>query len=138
VVSGRYDEVIISTEPSNVGIYDEGGTLLARSPAKLTFARKDQPIFNLRKEGFQDTTITLKRGINLLVVPLSILPAFAFAAITYPGDGENFGGWLRFGKWVLKNSSRELIRSHLPDYVLGGAWDHKERVDVLMKKKESE
>jgi len=32
-VSGRYDEVIISTEPSNVQIYDKGGNLLARSPA---------------------------------------------------------------------------------------------------------
>ena len=58
VVSGRYDEVIVSTTPSNVSIYDEGGTRLALSPAKLTIARKDQPVLHLRKDGFQDTTTT--------------------------------------------------------------------------------
>ena len=138
-VSGRYDEVIISTEPSNVGIYDERGTLLARSPAKLTFERKEQPILNLYKEGFHDTTITLKRGINPLV-PISILPALTLGALSFPGapDGESFGRWSLFWKWFLIASSMNLIWFHLPDHVLGGAWDHKERVDVLMKEEESE
>ena len=59
VVSGRYDEVIVSTNPSNVSIYDEDGTRLALSPAKLTIARKDQPTLYLRKNGFQDTAIVI-------------------------------------------------------------------------------
>ena len=132
-VSGRYDEVTISTEPYNVGIYDEGGNLLARSPAKLTFARKEQPILNLHKEGFQDTTITLKRGINGLVF-ISIMPALTVGALSLQGapDKKNFV------QQFLIASSMNLILFHLPDYVLGGAWDHRERVDVLMKKEESE
>ena len=73
-VSGRYDEVIISTEPSNVQIYDKGGNLLARSPAKLTLARMSQPTLYLSKAGFRDTTITLKGRFNRLI-PLSIVPA---------------------------------------------------------------
>lgn len=133
VVSGRYDEVIISTEPSNVQIYDKGGNLLARSPAKLTFARMSQPTLYMSKAGFRDTTITLKGRFNRLI-PLSIVPALAVGAASFQGspDGKNFG------KWFLIASSMNLLWSHLPDYFLGGAWDHKERVDVLMKKEESE
>ena len=66
VVSGRNDEVIVSTTPSNVSIYDGDGTPLAITPAKLTIARKDQPVLHLRKDGFQDTTILLKRRVNRL------------------------------------------------------------------------
>ena len=133
VVSGRYDEVIVSTTPSNVSIYDEGGTRLALSPAKLTIARKDQPTLHLRKDGFQDTTIVLKKRVNRLV-PLSIMPALATGFWSFQGspDGQNFLPWFLFA------SAMNLTWSHLPDYFLGGAWDHKKEIDVLMTKEEAE
>ena len=133
VVSGRYDEVIVSTTPSNVSIYDEGGTRLARSPAKLTIARKDQPTLHLRKDGFQDTTIVIKRRLNRLV-PLSIMPALVVGAGSFQGspDGQNFL------PWFLSASAINLTWSYLPDYFLGGAWDHKKEIDVRMKKETAE
>ena len=133
VVSGRYDEVIVSTTPSNVSIYDEGGTRLALSPAKLTIARKDQPTLHLRKNGFQDTTILLKRRVNRLV-PLSFMPAMVVGGLSFQGspDGKNFLPWFLFA------SAMNLTWSHTPDYILGGAWDHKKEIDVLMKKKEAD
>ena len=132
-VSGRYDEVIISTEPSNVQIYDKGGNLLARSPAKLTIARTSRPTLHLSKAGFRDTTITLKGRFNRLI-PLSIVPALTVGALSLQGapDKENLG------QWFLIASSMNLLWSHLPDYFLGGAWDHKERVDVQMTKEASD
>ena len=133
VVSGRYDEVIVSTTPSNASIYDESGTRLALSPAKLTIARKDQPTLHLRKDGFQDTTIVLKRRVNRLV-PLSIMPALATGFLSFQGspDGQNFVPWFLFA------SAMNLTWSHLPDYFLGGAWDHKKEIDVLMTKEDAE
>jgi len=133
VVSGRYDEVIVSTTPSNVSIYDEGGTRLTLSPAKLAIARKDQPTLYLRKDGFQDTTILLKRRVNRLV-PLSIMPALVTGGMSFQGspDGKHFLQWFLFA------SSINLIWFHLPDYFLGGAWDHKKEIDVLMTKEEAE
>ena len=132
VVSGRYDEVIVSTTPSNVSIYDEGGTRLALSPAKLTIARKDQPTLQLRKDGFQDTTIVLKRRVNRLV-PLSIIQALVIG-MSFQGspDGQNFLPWFLFA------SAINLTWSHLPDYCLGGAWDHKKEIDVRMTKETAE
>jgi len=133
VVSGRYDEVIVSTTPPNVNIYDDSGTRLARSPAKLTIARRDQPTLHLRKDGFQDTTIVIKRRLNRLV-PLSIMPALVVGAGSFQGspDGKHFFRWFFFA------SSVNLIWTHLPDYFLGGAWDHKNGIDVLMKKEEAD
>ena len=132
VVSGRYDEIIVSTTPSNVSIYDEGGTRLALSPAKLTIARKDQPTLHLRRDGFQDTTIVLKRRVNRLL-PLSIMPALA-TGMSFQGspDGQKFLPWFLFA------SAMDLTWSHLPDYFLGGAWDHEKQIDVLMKKEEAD
>ena len=133
VVSGSYDEVIVSTTPSNVSIYDEGGTRLALSPAKLTIARKDQPTLQLRKDGFQDTTIVLKRRVNRLV-PLSIIQALVIGGMSFQGspDGQNFLPWFLFA------SAINLTWSHLPDYFLGGAWDHKKEIDVRMTKETAE
>ncbi len=129
VVSGRYDEVIVSTTPFDVGIYDEGGMRLAVSPAKLTIARKDQPKLYLRKDGFQDTAIVVKRRVNRLV-PLSLMPALATGFFSLPPDGVN--SW----HWVLFASAMNLTFSHLPDYFLGGAWDHKQEIEVLMIQQE--
>jgi hypothetical protein len=130
VVSGRYDEVIVSTNPSNVSIYDEDGTRLALSPAKLTIARKDQPTLYLRKNGFQDTAIVIKRHINRLI-PISLANALVVGGLSFQGspDGKNFL------PWFLVASSINLIWAHLPDYFLGGAWDHQKEIEILMKKK---
>ena len=132
VVSGRYDEVIVSTTPSKVSIYDDRGKRLALSPAKLTIARKDQPTLYLRKDGFQDTTIILERRVNRLV-PLSIMPALVVGAGSFQGspDGENFL------QWFLIASAINLTWSHLPDYFLGGSWDHKKEIDVRMAEETS-
>ncbi len=118
VVSGRYDEVIGSTTPYNVGIYDESGMRLAVSPAKLTIAKKDQPKLYLRKDGFQDTVIVGKKRVNRLV-PLSILPALATGFFSLPPDV------VKFWPWVLFASAINLTFFYPPDYFLGGAWDHK-------------
>ena len=134
VVSGRYDEVIISTTPSNVSIYDEIGARLAVSPAKLTIARKNQPPLQLRKNGFQDTTIILKRRVNRLI-PLSfITPMVGGALISALKSSDGQLSWW----WFLGGSAIHLTWCHLPDYFLGGAWDHKREIDVLMKKKEAD
>ena len=31
-----------------------------------------------------------------------------------------------------------LVANHLPDYFLGGAWDHRKQIDVSMEKEEAE
>ena len=133
VLSGRYDEVIISTTPSNVTIYDGAGKPLAITPAKLTIARKDQPALHLRKDGYQDTTILLKRRLNRLV-PISFIPAMVIGGLSFQGspDGKYFLPWFVFA------SATNLIWSHLPDYFLGGAWDHKRQLDVSMEKEEAD
>jgi hypothetical protein len=128
-VAGRHDEVIVATTPSGVSIYDENGKQLALSPAKLTIARKQQPTFYLRKHGFQDTVIVVKRRINPKV-SLSIVPAVVIGGMSYQGapDGQNFLPWFLFATAV------NLVPLHLPDYFLGGAWDHDDMIAVSMKK----
>ncbi len=133
VFSGRYDEVIVSTTPSNVRIYDEDGTQLALSPAKLTIARKDQPTLYMRKDGFQDTAIVVKRRVNRLL-PLSIIPALVVGGMSFQGSPDGQG----FLPWFLFASAMNLTWSHLPDYFLGGAWDYKKEIDVRMTKETAE
>ena len=31
-----------------------------------------------------------------------------------------------------------LVANHLPDYFLGGAWDHRKQIDVSMEKEEAD
>ena len=31
-----------------------------------------------------------------------------------------------------------LVANHLPDYFLGGTWDHRKQIDVSMEKEEAE
>ena len=132
VVSGRYDEVIVSTTPSKVSIYDDRGKRLALSPAKLTIARKDQPTLYLRKDGFQDTTIILKPRLNRLLL-LPIMPAMYVGYMSFQiSDGMNSG------PWFLYASAMNLFFFTLPDFILGGALDHKKEIDVLMTKEEAE
>jgi hypothetical protein len=71
----------------------------------------------------------VKRRVNRLV-PLSLMPALATGFFSLPPDGVN--SW----HWVLFASAMNLTFFHLPDYFLGGAWDHKQEIEVLMIQQE--
>ena len=127
VLSGRKDEVIISTTPERVSVYDRTGKLLVITPAKVTISRKDNPLLHLRKNGFRDTTILLKHRLNRLL-PASIVPAVIVGGLSFQGspDGKNFLPWL------VVASTLNLIWFHLPDYFLVGAYDHKKEIAVII------
>ncbi len=131
ILSGRHDEVIISTTPERVSIYDSAGKLLAITPAKVTIARKDSPLLYLHRDGFRDTTLLLKPRLNRLL-PVSIVPAVVVGGLSFQGapDGKNFLPWL------VVASTLNLIWCHLPDYFLGGAYDHKKEIAVVMQKED--
>jgi hypothetical protein len=62
------------------------------------------------------------------------MPALAtgFMSFQESPDGQ------KFLPWFLSASAMNLTWSYLPDYFLGGAWDHKKEIDVLMTKEEAE
>jgi hypothetical protein len=135
IISGRYDDVIITTNPANAEIYDQSGAdavkLVGITPAKLTISRKAQPILLLRKDGFQDSTVVIKRRINPLI-SISIAPAMLFAipqSFLVEDPASRGLVWMGFTFF-------NLIFTLLPDYSLGGAWEHKTQDDVSLEKEE--
>ena len=136
IIAGRYDDVIIITNPPNAEIYDQSGAdavkLLGITPAKLTISRNAQPVLLLRKDGFQDSTVVLKRRINPLI-SISIAPAILLGGVwsLLEDDPASRGTekWMRFTFF-------NLLYMHLPDYFLGGAWEHNTQIDVSLEKEE--
>ena len=115
MLTGRYNEVAISTNPPNARILNESGKLLGVTPTKFTIRKKDQPIFRLVHENFKDTTIVLKKRPNSFYVVQSIGWYFWYTAVS---EGYTPLDWAKFvGKYG--------ISCYVGDRILGGAWEHK-------------
>ena len=72
MLTGRYNEVAISTNPPNARILNESGKLLGLHRPNLPDSKKEQPIFRLVHEVFKDTTFVLKKRPNSFYVVQSL------------------------------------------------------------------
>lgn len=116
MMTGRYNEIMISTNPSNAKIIDEAGKILAVTPAKLTIKKNEQPKLRFVKEGFQDSSVVLKRSLQLY--PIAQMAFWTGWYFVVPADGKTPLNWAKFGA-ICGGAF------YIADLLLGGAWVYK-------------
>ena len=138
MVTGRYNEITISTNPTNATILDESGNVLAVTPAKLTIKKNEQPMLRFVKDGFQDTTLVVSRRPSLFyVMQMAMWTGWYFVN---PADGKTPLNWAAAGG--LYGGVFYMI-----DRILGGAWEYKpeyrtgklgnkKKIEIQMKKQQ--
>ena len=138
MMTGRYNEITISTNPSNAKIIDDSGKVLAFTPAKLTFRKNEQPKLRFVKEGFQDSSVVLKRSLRLY--PIAQMLFWTGWYFVVPADGKTPLKWAKIG--AIYGGA-----FYIADLLLGGAWtyrpdyrpgqlDSKKKLNIQMKKLE--
>ena len=113
MVMGRYNEITISTTPTNATILDDSGNVLAVTPAKLTIKKNEEPMLRFVKDGFQDTTVVMSRRPSLFYVMQMAMYAGSYFMV--PADGKTPLNWAAIGG--LYGGVSYMI-----DRMLGGAW----------------
>ena len=138
MMTGRYNEIMISTNPINAKILDESGKVLAVTPAKLTIKKNEQPKLRFVKEGFQDSSVVLKRSLRLY--PIAQMLFWTQWYFMVPADGKTPLKWAAVGG-IYGGAC------YIADLLLGGAWtyrpdyrsgqlDSKKKLNIQMKKLE--
>ena len=125
MVMGRYNEITISTTPTNATILDDSGNALAVTPAKLTIKKNEEPMLRFVKDGFQDTTVVMSRRPSLFYVMQMAMYAGGYCMV--PADRKTPLNWAAAGG--LNGGVLYMI-----DRMLGGAWGNKKKVEIQMKK----
>ena len=116
MMTGRYNEITISTNPSNAKIIDDSGKVLAVTPAKLTIKKTKQPKLRFIKEGFHDSSIVIQRSLSLF--PIAQMASWASWYFVVPADGKTPLNWAKFG--AIYGGA-----FYIADLLLGGAWVYK-------------
>ena len=74
MVFGRYQTVEFSTEPSGASIYDENGLNIGITPVEIPLRRNGVQRLMIKKDGYHNAEIVMKRTINKLALPIFLLP----------------------------------------------------------------
>ena len=147
MMTGRYNEITISTSPTNATIFDDSGNILAVTPAKLTIKKNKQPMLRFVKEGFHDSTVVLKRSHSRIYLAQAamwmgwyfVVPADGKTPLLWAAVGGLYGGAFYIvdrmlgGAWVHKQ--REFFMFLIPEYRTGKL-GNKNKIQIQMKKQD--
>lgn len=90
IMTGTFENVEIDSEPSGAAVF-VNGDLAGTTPCEVDLDQDTEPYIVLKKTGYADTRVKLKKGVNgwlVLDVFTGIVPGLIFDA--WAGAGKSF------------------------------------------------